>query len=141
MTKLAEKFKHDAEKVGFDLEHRKKIRFNMSKYEAAINPDKCKASVPMGGRSVGFYQCSREPMKDGWCWQHHPDKEKQRDEKALQKAERKIQNSSYMKLRRANDKLKEAREIFKCIDGFLANQGYSEHDPLVRGLIRNFLET
>lgn len=37
MTKLAVKFKQDAERVGFDLEHRKKIRFNMSKYEAAVN--------------------------------------------------------------------------------------------------------
>lgn len=36
MTKFAIKFKRDAEKVGFDLEHRRKIKFNMSKYETAV---------------------------------------------------------------------------------------------------------
>ncbi|NOZ46044.1 MAG: iron-sulfur cluster-binding protein [Chlorobi bacterium] len=36
MTKLSVKFKNESEKVGFDLEHRKKIKFNMSKYNAAV---------------------------------------------------------------------------------------------------------
>ena len=34
------------------------------------------------------------------------------------------------------DAASEMFEALELADGFLANQGYSEHDPLVRGVIR-----
>lgn len=42
-------------------------------YDSPPRPDRCKASVPFGGRRVDFHQCLRKPVKDGWCKQHHPD--------------------------------------------------------------------
>ena len=39
----------------------------------SLDPARCKASVPHGGRRVDFHQCLRKPVKDGWCKQHHPD--------------------------------------------------------------------
>ena len=53
-----------------------------SKWEAKFDPDRCKASVHGGGRSVRFHQCLRKPWKDGWCKQHHPDSEKARLEES-----------------------------------------------------------
>ena len=58
-----------------------------SKYEAAFDPERCKASVPEGGRSGRFHQCLRKPVKDGWCWQHHPDTVEERREKSRQRFE------------------------------------------------------
>ncbi len=40
MTNNYKKFKKESEKVGFDLHHRKKIKFNMSKYEYAVDTGK-----------------------------------------------------------------------------------------------------
>ena len=49
-----------------------------SKYDARFSKTRCAASVPQGGRMVGFHQCQRKGKysdADGtlWCKQHHPD--------------------------------------------------------------------
>lgn len=54
-----------------------------SKYEPSRIGSQCKASVPALG--VGFAQCSRKPWRDGWCKQHHPEEEKARRDKSMEK--------------------------------------------------------
>jgi hypothetical protein len=55
-----------------------------NQYSPEFNPERCAASVPIGGRTPGFYQCQRsiklKKDSDGdlWCWQHHPDAKKAR---------------------------------------------------------------
>jgi hypothetical protein len=50
-----------------------------NKWEAAFDPERCKASVHEPGRGVRIHQCLRKPKRDGWCEIHHPDTEKQRE--------------------------------------------------------------
>lgn len=57
-----------------------------------FNPERCKASVPFGGRSVSFHQCRRKPWKDGWCKQHHPDNEAKRREERREQRETRDQH-------------------------------------------------
>jgi len=40
MSSAAEKFLTEAENVAFDLEHREKIRFNIGKYDSAVEKGK-----------------------------------------------------------------------------------------------------
>ncbi|MCP4410905.1 MAG: hypothetical protein GY807_24830 [Gammaproteobacteria bacterium] len=56
-----------------------------NKFDQPLDPSRCKASVAQGGMRVGFYQCSRKAVKDGWCKQHHPDTEKKRREESRAK--------------------------------------------------------
>jgi len=47
-----------------------------------LDPNHCKTQVPTGvgwGRSVGFHQCHRKAVRDGYCKQHHPESEKARE--------------------------------------------------------------
>ena len=46
------------------------------KYSAPVDPKRCKAMVSTGRSTI--YQCGRPRWKDGWCTQHHPDKEAER---------------------------------------------------------------
>ena len=49
-------------------------------YARPISPARCPASVPNGGRSPGFHQCSRKPAAGGeWCHQHDPETVRKRD--------------------------------------------------------------
>ncbi len=58
-----------------------------SRYEAAVDPARCKASVSSAG-SFRFHQCRRKHTADGWCSQHHPDAEaKRRKEQSARWAE------------------------------------------------------
>ena len=43
---------------------------------------RCKKIVHRGRLGLIEYQCRREVNKDGYCWQHHPDAIKKREEKA-----------------------------------------------------------
>ncbi len=53
-----------------------------------LDETRCKAEVyrSNGGWST-FNQCTRKPVKDGWCKQHSPDAEKSRADAAVQKRE------------------------------------------------------
>lgn len=71
-----------------------------------LDPERCSASVPFGGRAVSFYQCSRKPKVwrggKGYCGTHDPvavaakrqaandarKAEERREEDALKAAER-----------------------------------------------------
>ncbi len=44
MSNLSDKFQIDSERVAFDINHRKKIRFNIGKYDAAVKKGKNKYS-------------------------------------------------------------------------------------------------
>lgn len=61
-----------------------------TRYDAAVNPATCKASVS-GGRGM-IYQCGRKRWKDGWCKQHHPDSEAERRRHSVEKYEQKWRN-------------------------------------------------
>ena len=64
----------------------------LTQYEARVDPARCLASVPIGGRSVGSRQCLRRPWRDGWCRQHHPESEAKRQEESRQRWESKLKN-------------------------------------------------
>lgn len=51
-----------------------------------LDPNRCKAGVWGNERWASYGQCSRKPFKDGWCKQHHPDSERERQEITRQKA-------------------------------------------------------
>lgn len=55
------------------------------------------------------HQCERKATKEGYCWQHHPDAVKKRQEESDKLAEEKWQNSKFMQLQRANKKIKELK--------------------------------
>ena len=50
-----------------------------SRFEAAVDSSRCKASVSSPGRGIHIYQCRRKPWRDGWCQQHHPEEESARN--------------------------------------------------------------
>lgn len=50
-----------------------------------IDPKKCKARVTQDSWHSG--QCSRKATRDGWCKQHHPEAEAERDAVAKAKYE------------------------------------------------------
>jgi len=56
-----------------------------------MNKERCKERVFSGWNN---YQCSRKPVKDGYCKQHHPDTIKARKEKSEQKYKEYSYNNS-----------------------------------------------
>ena len=48
---------------------------------------KCKVIVNIGFKGLIKYQCNRNATKDGYCWQHHPEKVKEREEKREKRLE------------------------------------------------------
>lgn len=57
-----------------------------------FNPEQCKASV---NHDWHYAQCSRNPWKDGWCKQHHPDSIETRYEKSLERYKEQQENSPF----------------------------------------------
>ena len=53
---------------------------NPNRHDAPVNRDRCKAAVH-DTFGVGFHQCLRMAGREGWCFQHHPDAEKEREAK------------------------------------------------------------
>lgn len=53
--------------------------------------ERCKANASRGTNvreaTVFSGQCKRRATKDGYCWQHHPDTVKKREEMAAKKLE------------------------------------------------------
>ncbi len=47
-----------------------------------LDPTRCKAGVHSNDRISRYSQCARKPYKDGWCRQHHPDAEAERQRAA-----------------------------------------------------------
>jgi len=74
-------------------------------YALPLNPDRCKASVPYGGRSVSFHQCQRAPWKDEWCKQHHPDTEAERRKQSEEEYQRKLEHSPWRQLQKAHEEI------------------------------------
>lgn len=70
-----------------------------------FNPERCKASVPFGGRSVSFHQCRRKPWKDGWCKQHHPDNEAKRRAERDLRYQRETEISLSFRLAKAREEI------------------------------------
>jgi len=44
--------------------------------------ERCRAIIHSGTLGIIKTQCLRRATKDGYCWQHHPDAVKKREEKA-----------------------------------------------------------
>ena len=76
-------------------------------YAQPIDSDKCKASVPFGGRSVNFHQCQRKAKRDGWCTQHHPDSEAKRRAEADARYKARRDNLPLVRLGRCTKALAE----------------------------------
>ena len=84
--------------------------------------EKCKEMVSPKERWGSFhqYQCTRKTWKDGYCKTHHPDTVKVRQEESRKRYEEKMENSEYMKLKRANECIKEleaeVERLKKCLE-------------------------
>lgn len=78
-------------------------------YASRVDPERCKASVPFGGRRVDFHQCTRKPWKDGWCKQHHPDSVAERRAQSKsrwkQRQAQRLANSPLTHLRKAREEI------------------------------------
>ena len=74
-----------------------------------MDEKRCKERVVPNERWGAFHahQCSRKIWKDGFCKQHHPETEKQRDARAREQWNAKNENSDRMKLKRAYERIKE----------------------------------
>ena len=99
-------------------------------YSTPVDPGRCKASVPNGGRSIRNHQCSRKPWEDGWCKQHHPDTVKERQEQQALKDEERWERSPSAQLGRALERIK---ELQACIDealGYLSGRNIGNIDKL-----------
>ena len=95
-------------------------------YASPLNPDRCKASVPYGGRSVSFHQCQRAPWKDGWCKQHHPDTEAERRKQSEERYQQKRTLSPLSQLTRAYEEIARQKrlvgELTEVLDAILDAQ-------------------
>lgn len=49
--------------------------------------NRCNKKVRTGRLGLLEHQCMRRAIKDGYCWQHHPDAVKERERKAEKKLE------------------------------------------------------
>ena len=77
----------------------------IEKYESV----KCKAKVFDGFR-WGGRGCSRNAVNDGFCKQHHPDTQKERNKKSQEKYEEKVKQSASYKLKIATEENAKLRE-------------------------------
>lgn len=75
--------------------------------ENKMRKERCKTEVWGGYR---WHQCPRNATKDGYCWQHHPDKVAKRSKLSEKRYQRELDNSPQRKLKRANAKIKELEE-------------------------------
>ena len=67
-----------------------------------MNPNQCKETVA-DDTGFHFYQCSRKPVKDGYCKQHHPDSVAERRRKAEEKYEAERKKSAWYQLSEARE--------------------------------------
>lgn len=70
--------------------------------------DRCKEGVMRG---FHMYQCSRKAKKDGYCFQHHPEAKKKREEASRVAYEKKMEQSPLRRLVKANKEIEKWREI------------------------------
>jgi len=76
------------------------------RYDSPLDSKRCKASVPYyGGRRVGFHQCKRKPVWDGWCKQHHPENEAVRRQRSREHAEQRFRRGPYGRLKAAHEEI------------------------------------
>ena len=93
------------------------------RYSQPFDPKRCKASVLEPGRGWHPHQCQRKASIDGWCYQHHPNAEKERQEERRQRYLAKQKNSpsariaklkvENIQLRTENARLREELESLK----------------------------
>ena len=74
---------------------------------------RCKECVPNYGRDVGFHQCTRAAVRDGYCKQHHPDSVAERQKKSDEAWEKKQANSPLVRLSKAQEEIKSLRSQLK----------------------------
>ena len=72
-----------------------------------MEKERCKKEV-WGGYSHG--PCLRNAVKDGYCWQHHPDKVAERERLSDDIKKIKWENSPEKRLIKAKEKIKELEE-------------------------------
>ena len=110
-------------------------------YDKPFNQWRCRAAVYARG-STHAHQCSRRPVNDGWCKQHHPDVEVARRQASLERSHRKFENRPYTRCLRKLEKVtaqrdlllaaleaeeaapQHARDCLVCETGGICNVGY-----------------
>ncbi len=72
-----------------------------------MKKEKCKERV---WNKWNYFSCSRYVIKDGYCWQHHPDEVAKRRKLSEEKFQRELNNSPWRKLEKAKERIKELKE-------------------------------
>lgn len=76
-----------------------------------MNPDEqCRARV---WGNFNFHRCPRKAVKDGYCYQHHPEAVQKRKEEAEKRSEEAQQQSPWAKLERARKRIEELETTLK----------------------------
>ena len=86
-----------------------------------MKKEKCKKEV---WNRWNYFQCSRNAVKDGYCWQHHPDEVIKRERLYDEKFQRKLDNNPYKKLKKAKERIKELEEEIGILKSQLAICSY-----------------
>lgn len=68
------------------------------------NKPQCRQDV-YWGQFMHKSRCSRKAVKDGYCWQHHPEAVKRRAKQAEQRARTRERNDPWHKLEMAFDRI------------------------------------
>lgn len=77
--------------------------------------------VPTAGTMMGYHHCERRATKDGYCWQHHPDRVKARQAAADERWRAKQEQSPLAKLRAAQDRIRELSAELEGLERRLAH--------------------
>ena len=88
-------------------------------------PEKCKEIVYPSDRYGAFHpgQCSRRAVKDGYCKQHHPDSVAEHERKNTERFKQKQENSPYVLLSQARNRIKELEKEVKKLTEILSTEG------------------
>ena len=83
---------------------------------ASIDPARCRAAVLESGRAPRHHQCSRKPVKDGYCKQHHPDEVQRREDARAARYQQK-HDLLDTRAKRREDMEALVREAYKLSEG------------------------
>lgn len=78
---------------------------SLNRYDAPFTDQQCRAAIAQGSWTVSFRQCSRKPWKDGWCKQHHPDTEEERQAQRMVRSRQKQERSLAFLLQLAREEI------------------------------------
>jgi hypothetical protein len=66
---------------------------------------RCKKNIVATAMGFHYQRCSRAAIRDGYCWQHHPDAVKERQDESDRRYREKQKSDPYIQCFRMRDRL------------------------------------